>query len=105
MVKKADKNISDFISKVSKRYRLKTALLFGSRARGDHLASSDYDVLLVSDDFAGIFFSQRIARMYDFWAHYPAEIEPLCYTVEEFERKKNEFGIVRQALLEGVSLI
>ncbi len=32
-----------------------------SQARGDHLADSDHDIVLVSPDFQGIFFSQRSA--------------------------------------------
>lgn len=105
MGKKADEKVSDFVDRVRRRYRLEKAILFGSRARGDQLNDSDYDVLLVSDDFKGIFFSQRSARMYEFWAHYPHEIEPLCYTHDEFEQKKKELGIVRQAVAEGISLL
>ncbi len=97
--------MSDFVAKVRRHYKLEKAILFGSRARGDQFNDSDYDVLLVSDDFKGIFFPQRIARMYDFWAHYPAEIEPLCYTHDEFEQKKKELGIVRQAVAEGINLL
>gem|GEM_PF-4438397 len=29
---------------------------------------------------------------------------PLCYTPEEFEEKKKEIGIVRQAVEEGIDL-
>lgn len=50
------------------------------------------------------FFSQRSALMYDFWQHWPIEIEPLCYTHEEFETKKNQIGIVSEAIKEGILL-
>jgi len=76
--------------------------LFGSRARGDHLRNSDYDVILVSTDFEGMFFTRRSALMYDFWNHWPIQIEPLCYTPEEFEAKKKQIGIVSQAVREGI---
>jgi len=42
--------------------------------------------------------------MYDFWRHWPLEIEPLCYTCEEFETKKNQIGIVAEAVREGIFL-
>jgi hypothetical protein len=42
--------------------------------------------------------------MYDFWQHWPIEIEPLCYTPEEFEVKKNQIGIVSEAIKEGIFL-
>ena len=104
MGQRADARIEDFIQKVRQKYEVTQALFFGSRARGDYLADSDYDVILVSPDFRGIFFSQRSALMYDFWTHWPLEIEPLCYTPEEFETKKKQMGIVSEAVKEGIPL-
>ncbi len=104
MGKEADSKIRDFIGKVRKKYNINKAILFGSRARLDHFKNSDYDVILVSPNFRGIFFSERIAKMYDFWNHYPLEIEPLCYTPEEFKRKLKEHGIIRQAVREGIEI-
>jgi predicted nucleotidyltransferase len=101
---RADPRITDFIEKIGERYRITQAILFGSRARGGHLADSDYDVVLVSPDFDGIFFSQRSALMYDFGTHWPLEIEPLCYTPEEFEIKKQQIGIVSEAVKGGIGL-
>lgn len=105
MGRKADPKAVDFIRRVKKKFHLEKALLFGSRARGDFLKHSDYDILLVSPDFKGIFFTQRIAKMYAFWKHYPLEIEPLCYTPEEFAQKKRQLGIIRQAVKEGIEII
>jgi len=42
--------------------------------------------------------------MYEFWNHYPLDIEPLCYTPEEFEKKKKQIGIVSRAVKEGIEL-
>jgi hypothetical protein len=102
MGQRADSRIEDFLQKVRQRYEITLALLFGSRARGDYLADSDYDVILVSPDFRGVFFSQRSALMYDFWTYWPLEVEPLCYTPEEFETKKKQIGIVSEAVKEGI---
>ena len=41
--------MEDLCSKYS-RYRLRLVVLFGSRARGDWLEDSDYDILVVADD-------------------------------------------------------
>lgn len=38
---------------------IKSAFLFGSRARGDYLEESDWDLLIVSPEFAGIPFADR----------------------------------------------
>ena len=101
---KPDKRIMGFLNRVKKRYNIVTAIFFGSRARGDHFKDSDYDIILVSPNFEGIFFSKRIANMYEFWEHCPLEIEPLCYTPEEFKKKKGQIGTVRDAVKEGIVL-
>ncbi|HSV99741.1 MAG TPA: nucleotidyltransferase domain-containing protein [Sedimentisphaerales bacterium] len=104
MGQRADSRIEDFARRVREKYRITQAIFFGSRVRGDYLADSDFDIVLVSPDFQGVFFSQRSALMYDFWRHWPLEIEPLCYTPEEFEAKKRQIGIVSEAVKEGVIL-
>ena len=104
MGKKTDKIINNFVRKVRKKYKVEKTIFFCSRARGDYLKNSDYDIILVSPDFEGIFFSKRIALMYDFWDNYPLEIEPLCYTPKEFEQKKKEIGIVSEAVKEGIMI-
>ena len=104
MGSKPDEKIKDFISRVRKKYKIDKAILFGSRARGDHFVHSDYDVILVSKDFEGVFFTERMANMYEFWNHYPLDIEPICYTPLEFKAKKKEHGIVRQAVKEGIEI-
>lgn len=104
MGKETDSRITDFLQRVRRKYNISQAIFFGSRARGEHLKDSDYDIILVSKDFKDIFFSQRSALMYDFWQHWPIEIEPLCYTPEEFEAKKGQIGIVSEAIKEGVFL-
>jgi len=104
MDKRPDSRITDFVEKVRLKYKVTQAIFFGSRARGQELADSDYDVILVSPDFQGVFFSQRSALMYDFWRHWPLEIEPLCYTPEEFETKKSQISIVSEAVKEGILL-
>ena len=78
-------------------------IFFGSRVRGDHLKSSDYDLIVVSKDFEGIFFTDRISKMYKYWKSENA-LEVFCYTPEEFEKKKRQIGIVRQAVEEGMEV-
>lgn len=95
--------IKQFLRQVNNHYRLERAILFGSRARGDYLKDSDYDVILVSRDFAGIPFTDRVSLMYKYWAR-EEPIEPLCYTPEELNEKASKIGIVRVALREGIEL-
>lgn len=99
-----DPKINDFVARVRKKYKIETAIFFGSKARGDHFKHSDYDIILVSPDFEKVFFSKRIANMYEFWKHYPLEIEPICYTPSEFRKKIKEHGIVSSAVKEGIKI-
>ena len=86
-----------------KEFRIERAILFGSRARGDWLKESDWDLLLVSPDFAGLSFQERIKRALDSWKG-PMDLEVLCYTPEELSRKSRQIGIVQTALREGIEI-
>ena len=86
-----------------RRYRPQLVLAFGSRARGDALADSDLDLLVVSERFRDVPFLQRAARLLDDLA-LPYAIDVLCYTPEEFARKRAELGIVSQAVEDGIAL-
>lgn len=92
--------LRSFREVLAREFRVKRMILFGSRARGDFLHSSDVDVLIVSDDFANVDFLERIRRVARLWEG-DLRLEPLCYTPEEFERKKKEIGIVAVAAEEG----
>ncbi|MEM2948471.1 MAG: nucleotidyltransferase domain-containing protein [Candidatus Anstonellales archaeon] len=99
-----ERKIIEFVNKVDKKYKLNFAVLFGSRARGDNLISSDYDILFVSDDFGQNFF-ERIASVMDFWKG-KTSIEPICYTTKEFESLLKQYNpIVWECLKDGVVLV
>lgn len=95
--------IKDFTARVNQHFRVKRAIFFGSRARKDHLKDSDYDIIIVSDDFAGIPFTDRISLLYKYWTAEEA-VEPLCYTQEEFEKKARQIGVVAEAIKEGIEV-
>ena len=81
-------------------------ILFGSRARGDYIRESDYDLIIVSSRFAGVPFIRRAAILAKevFKRDVKGRFEFLCYTPEEFERKRRELGIVSSAVVEGIEL-
>jgi hypothetical protein len=96
--------VKRFLEAVGKAYQLERAILFGSRARGDHLKHSDVDLLLVSDDFGDIPFPDRPSKLYRYWEG-GLPLEMLCYTISEFEKKRRMIGLVRDAVEEGITLI
>ena len=83
-----------------KKFKIQKAIVFGSRARGDHRPSSDLDILLVSQDFSALPFIDRPAEVLRYWDG-KFDLEPLCYTPEEYERLRGMMGIVTVADREG----
>ncbi len=81
-------------------------ILFGSRARGDHLKGSDYDIIVISGKFEGMRFSDRASLLLKtlYRERIILPLELLCYTPEEFERKRKMIGVVREALSYGIEL-
>jgi uncharacterized protein len=107
MVRTTDPLVSRFatryLPRLRRRYQPELVLVFGSRARGDALRASDLDLLVVSERFRGISFLDRASTVLtDLDLPFGADV--LCYTPEEFGRKRRELGIVRQALKDGVPL-
>jgi predicted nucleotidyltransferase len=49
-----------FVDEASKRFPVKAALLFGSRARGDHRPDSDVDVALILPGSRTAYFSTKM---------------------------------------------
>jgi predicted nucleotidyltransferase len=97
---KGPEEIRGFVKKVKEKFRPAVIILFGSRARGEGLKHSDYDLVVVSPKFEGMPFLERLSRLYGLW-NLPAGADLLAYTPEEFERKKKELGVVREAAREG----
>ncbi len=95
--------VREFIENLRKDYIVENVIFFGSRTRNDYLENSDFDVIVVSKDFEGIFFTDRISKMYKYWKS-PRPLEVLCYTPDEFERKKNQLCIVKKAVETGITL-
>ena len=91
---------------IKKHYPDAIVLLFGSRARGNHLATSDIDLIVVSKAFRGVGFLERPVQLLKllYREGVEAPLDILCYTPEEFERKRREIGVVREALRTGVVL-
>lgn len=92
-----------FLQAVGARFPLERVILFGSRARGDELLDSDYDLILVSPAFEGITWSDRVRTALDLW-DLDVDLQPLCYTPAEFARKSAEISTVAEAIREGVAV-
>ena len=97
------KDLNKFRNTIKKKINVDKMILFGSRAKDEYFLDSDVDLIIVSKDFSDKFFTKRISDMLEYWSA-PVDLEPLCYTPEEFKRKAKEHGIVRTAIKEGIRL-
>jgi predicted nucleotidyltransferase len=103
-----DKHIAEFAKKyletIKKIYAPEGLWFFGSRISGKAKKGSDIDLILVSKKFKG---QKFIYRMGDFLKNidYQKHIDAICYTPEEFEKKKKEIGIIQDALKNGEKVI
>ncbi len=81
--------------------RVEKILIFGSRARGDYLETSDLDVIIVSRDWERIPFPRRLQMIQECWENNWIGLDGFGYTPEEFEKGKN-FVLISQAIKEGI---
>ncbi len=78
-------------------------ILFGSRARGEHRASSDYEILVVAPQFRNVPWVLRAAAVYRLW-DLPLDLDAICLTPEEYRRRRRELSIIGIAARDGVVL-
>ena len=97
------KGIKKFVKKASKKFRIEKIIFFGSRIEKSYSKDSDIDLIIVSNDFNGLDFFERVSKMYNYWdLDYPVDF--LCYTNEEFEILKLKISIVKEAIKKGIEV-
>ncbi len=94
--------LKEFIWKVKKKVKVEQIILFGSRARGTAKKTSDIDLLIISKDFEKIKSFKRAQSLYLLW-NQPYDIDLICLTPQELNKKQHEIGLVQDALKEGIS--
>jgi hypothetical protein len=76
--------------------RVGQAFLFGSRAMGEELEGSDWDILIVSPDFEGVPFPERATVVLK--ALPLRRVELFCYSPDEFKEGLHEIGLISEAV-------
>ncbi len=84
------------------KFKIEAAFLFGSRAGDEFLEDSDWDLMIISDDFKGISFPDRATFFLKAIPIRRADI--FCYINSEFIERKKEIGIIGEAL-KGIKVI
>lgn len=99
------RSVLSFINGI-KEWKIEKVIIFGSRIRGNHLKNSDLDLILISEDFKGLSLTDRIGKISQYYNHWKADfsLELLCYTPEEFEKKRKQIGMVKEAVEQGITI-
>ncbi|MEW5955920.1 MAG: nucleotidyltransferase domain-containing protein [Candidatus Micrarchaeota archaeon] len=103
MAGKTNPALKQFVAAIKKKFRPERVLLFGSRARGEALESSDYDLLIVADSFQKYSFTERISKALELLKK-PLGVDIVCLTPREFSEKTKQLGTVREAARQGIPL-
>lgn len=96
-------NIGDVVKRLAARYRLTAVILFGSRARGDWVPWSDYDLLIIGGFKKN--YIDRIGDILELLSDIKIPVEPHPYTLEEaLDMLRKGSPLIFDAVEEGVVL-
>ena len=84
MVKRA----LEFVNDLEKAVKVDGVYVVGSRARGDYLETSDIDLVIISGDFRGMNYIQRLEKVGQYLR---AGVEAFAFTPEEWENPSSLF--------------
>ena len=103
MGKEKVKAIRIFLQNIRKTFKPEKILLFGSRARGDALEDSDFDLVVVSEKFKGMSEYERMVSVYSLKRE-PVSVDVICITPAEFQERSHELSIIGEAAKEGIEI-
>ena len=96
-------NLRQEIAVFLKRIEAEEAILFGSRACGEELSTSDVDLIVISQKFFGQPFPERMVALHRDW-RLPMFLEALPYTPDELMELAKSRGVVAEALKSGIRI-
>jgi len=107
------RELERYLERVTDRWPVQRALLAGARvddlqgAPPQRERGHEYVLVLVSEHFDGVPWLERVYQAGSLWDALemgaPAEVH--CYTPAEFERKREQLKVVRQAADHGLELL
>lgn len=100
-----DHSLVPFIAALKDGFRLRAVALFGSRARGDHLPDSDFDLAVVSDDFAGLDRLRRRLRVYEVWYDFGPDADADIFALTPDELQAMQGPLIWDMLEDGLPLL
>jgi uncharacterized protein len=107
------RELERYLERVTDRWPVQRALLAGARVDDLHGAppqrerGHEYVLVLVSDHFDGVPWLERVYQAGSLWdaLEMGAHADVHCYTPQEFERKRDQLRLVREAADHGLELL
>jgi hypothetical protein len=107
------RELERYLERVTDRWPVQRALLAGARVDDLHGAppqrerGHEYVLVLVSEHFDGVPWLERVYQAGSLWdaLEMGSAAEVHCYTPAEFERKREQLKVVRQAAEHGLELL
>ena len=97
------KKLKIFLENVSQEFKIEKVFLFGSRATEEFREDSDVDLIIISKDFEGMNFLERVSKMYDYW-ELNLPVDFICYTSKEFNHLKDKITLASIAKKTGIEI-
>ena len=107
------RELERYLERVTDRWPVQRALLAGARvddlqgAPPQRERGHEYVLVLVSEHFDGVPWLERVYQAGSLWdaLEMGSAAEVHCYTPAEFERKREQLKVVRQAAEHGLELL
>ncbi len=89
---------------VAKKYKVERIILFGSQVSGNIKESSDVDLIVLSKEKDKLGLLQALYHEWHINQKIDLPVDFICYTPEEFEKKKREISIIMEASKGGIEI-
>ena len=107
------RELERYLERVTDRWPVQSALLGGARvddlngAPAQRERGPEYVLVLVSEYFDGMPWLERVYQAGSLWdaLEMGAHADVHCYTPQEFERKRDQLRLVREAADHGLELL
>lgn len=99
--------IERFTVRVQQAFHAERLLSFGSHVRGQSRPDGDYDMIVVSPDFALMTRRERPVALYQLWYESGggAPIDLICLTPDEFDDATARVSLIAAVLPESIDLV
>ncbi len=92
-----DPILDEIVRRLKEEFHPRRAFLYGSRARGDHRADSDYDFVLVVDEASDRM--KDLSRARQLVEDLGVSADVFVYSQEEFDEWKDDFSSIPETAL------